>query len=62
MPTTPDVSEELALEVKTSSAADVSAEVNRRVSVTMMFAMTSSNLKVTYIKDLKDAPSYITAA
>jgi hypothetical protein len=59
---TPDVSEELTLQVRKSSAADVSAEVIRQLSEVMRVATTSSNLKETCIKTLKDAVSYITAA
>jgi hypothetical protein len=59
---TPHISVELALEVRTNSAADINAEFSRHVSTIMRVAMTSSNLKGTYIKDLKDATSYITAA
>lgn len=62
MTTTPDVSEELAIQIRTSSAAEVSAELMRHVSEVMRVAMTSSNLKGTYVKALKDAASYITAA
>jgi hypothetical protein len=59
---TPDVSEELTLEVKTSSAADISAEFLRHVAEIMRVATSSSNLKGTFIKMLKDAASFITAA
>jgi hypothetical protein len=43
--TTPDVFEELALEVKTNSAADISAEFLRYVTEIMRVATSSSNLK-----------------
>jgi hypothetical protein len=59
---TPDVSEELVTEVRMSSAADVSAEVTRQVAEIMRVARTSSNLKGTYVKALKDAAGYITTA
>jgi hypothetical protein len=59
---TPDVSEELAMEVRMSSAADVSTEVTRQVVEIMRVARTSSNLKGTYVKALKDAAGYITTA
>jgi hypothetical protein len=62
MPAVPDVSEDLAQEVRTSSAADVNAEFNRHIATIMRVAMTSTNLKGTYIKDLRDAATYITAA
>jgi hypothetical protein len=62
MCTTPDVSKERALEVKTSSAVDISAEFLRHVAEIMRVATSSSNLKGTFIKTLKDAASYITAA
>jgi hypothetical protein len=62
MPTTSDVSEELAQEVRSSSAADVNAEINRHIATIMRVAMTSANLKGTYIKDLRVAMTYITAA
>lgn len=60
--TTPDVSEELATQIRTSSAADVSAGLMMHVSEIMRVATMSSNLKGTYIRSPKDAASYITAA
>jgi hypothetical protein len=51
--TAPDISEELAMEVQTSSAADVNAEFYRRLCTIMRVATTSSNL---------NAASYISAA
>jgi hypothetical protein len=48
--------------VKTSLAADISAEFLRHVAEIMRVATSSSNLKGTFIKTLKDAASYITAA
>lgn len=60
--TTPDVPEDLAIQIRTSSAADVSAGLIMHVSEIMRVATTSSNLKGTYIRALKDAASYITAA
>jgi hypothetical protein len=57
---TSDVSEELAMEVRISSAADVSAEVTRQVAEIMRVAKTSSNLKGTYVNALKGAADYIT--
>jgi hypothetical protein len=59
---TPDVSEELEMEVRMSSAADVSAEVTRQIAEIIRVAKTSSNLKGTYVKALKDAAGYITTA
>ena len=59
---TPDISEELAMEVRTSSAADVSAEGTRQDAGIMRVATTSSNLKGTYVKALKDAACYINTA
>ena len=57
-----EVSEDLEIQVRTSSAADGSAQLSRHVSEIMRVATTSSNLKGTYIKALKEAASYITAA
>ena len=57
-----EVSEDLEIQVRTSSAADVSAELTRHVSEIMKVATTSSNLKGTYVKALKEAASYISAA
>ena len=57
-----EVSEDLEIQVRTSSVADVNAELTRHVSEIMRVATTSSNLKGTYIKALKEATSYITAA
>jgi hypothetical protein len=62
MPTIPDVPEELPQEVRTSSAADVNAEFNRHILMIMRVAMTSTNLKGTYVKNLREAATYITAA
>jgi hypothetical protein len=45
-----------------SSAADVSAEVTRRIAEIIRVAKTSSNLTGTYVKALKDAAGYITTA
>jgi hypothetical protein len=42
---TSDISQELAMEVRMSSATDVSAEVTRQIAEIMRFATTSSNLK-----------------
>jgi hypothetical protein len=41
MSLTPDVSEELALEIRTSSVADVSAKVTQQISEIMRVAMTT---------------------
>ena len=57
-----EVSEELTMQIRTSSAADISAELTRHVPQLMKIATTSSNLKLTYIKALKDTASYIIAA
>jgi hypothetical protein len=59
--TAPDVSEDLKTLVRTTSAADVNAEVFRQLSEIMRIATTSSNLKGTYVKILRDAASYIAA-
>jgi hypothetical protein len=59
--TTQDVSEDLKTLVRTTSAADVNAGVVRQLSEIMRVATTSSNLKGTYIKILRDAASYIAA-
>jgi hypothetical protein len=50
------------MEVRMSSAADVSAEVTRQIAEIIRVAKTSSNLKGTYVKALKDAAAYITTA
>ncbi|XP_050495502.1 uncharacterized protein LOC126876644 [Bombus huntii] len=60
--TTPEVSEELEAQMRTSSPADISASLTMHVSEIMHVATTSSNLKGTYIRSLKNAASYITAA
>ena len=57
-----EVCEDLEIQVRTSSAADVSADLTRHVSEIMRMATTSSNLKSTNIKALKEVASYITAA
>jgi hypothetical protein len=54
MRTTPDVSEEMTLQMRTSSAADISVELTRHVSEITKVATTSSNLKGTYIKASKE--------
>jgi hypothetical protein len=59
--TTPDVPEDLAIETRTSSVADIGAELMRRVGKITKVTTTSSNLKGTYIKLLKDAASSIVA-
>ncbi|XP_033362390.1 uncharacterized protein LOC117240471 [Bombus vosnesenskii] len=59
--TTPEVSEELEAEMRTSSPADISAGLTMQVSEIMHVATTSSKLKGTYIRSLKNAASYITA-
>jgi hypothetical protein len=43
------------MEVRMSSAADVNAEVTRQITEIIRVAKTSSNLKGTYVKALKDA-------
>ncbi|XP_050479292.1 uncharacterized protein LOC126868117 [Bombus huntii] len=60
--TTPVVSEELEVQMRTSSPAEISAGLTMHVSEIMHVATTSSNLKGTYIRSLKNAASYITAA
>jgi hypothetical protein len=57
--TTPDVPEDLVLEMRTTSTVDISAELIRRVEEIIKVAMTSSNFKETYIKNLKEAASSI---
>jgi hypothetical protein len=61
MSLTPEISVELALEIRMSSVADVSAEFTRQVSKILRVAATSSNLKGASIKDLKDAATYVAA-
>ena len=60
--TVPEVCEELARQIRTSSAANVGAELTRHVSQLMLVATKSFNLKGTDIKALKDAASYVTSA
>jgi hypothetical protein len=54
MCTTPDTFEEMTLQMRTSLAADNSAKLTKHIAEVMMVA-TTSNLKVTYIKALKEA-------
>ncbi|XP_033176772.1 uncharacterized protein LOC117151695 [Bombus impatiens] len=61
-PATPEVSQELEAQMRTSTPADISAGLTMHVSEIMHVATTSSNLKGTYIRRLKNAASYITAA
>jgi hypothetical protein len=58
----PDISKKLLLEIGTSSPADVSAEHGRQVAVVMKVAVNSTNLKGTYIRDLKNAAAFFRAA
>jgi hypothetical protein len=53
--TTTDVPDELVLEMRTISTADIGAELTRRTEEIVRVAITSSNLKCTYIKTLKEA-------
>jgi hypothetical protein len=62
MTLTPDISVDLALDIRTSSAADVSAEFTRQVSKILRVAAVSSSLKGASIKDLKDVATYVAAA
>jgi hypothetical protein len=62
MTLTPEISVDLALDIRTSSAADVSAEFTRQVSKILRVAAVSSSLKGASIKDLKDAATYVAAA
>jgi hypothetical protein len=62
MSLTPEISVELALEIRMSLAADVSAEFTRQVSKILQVAAISSNLKGASIKDLKDAATYVAAS
>jgi hypothetical protein len=58
----PDISEKLLPEIGTSSSVDVSAEHARQVAVVMKVAVNSTNLKGTYIRDLKNAAAFFSAA
>jgi hypothetical protein len=58
----PEVSEKLLQEIGTSSPADVSAEHARQVAIVMKVAINSTNLKGTYIRDLKNAAAFFSAA
>jgi hypothetical protein len=58
MSLTPEISVELALEIRMSSATDVSSEFTRQVSKILRVAAISSNLRGASIKDLKDAATY----
>jgi hypothetical protein len=62
MSLTPEISVELALEIRMCSAAVVSAEFTRQVSKILRVAAISSNLKGEGIKDLKDARTYVAAS
>jgi hypothetical protein len=62
MSLTPEISVELRLEIRMSSAADMSAEFTRQVSKILRVAAILSNLKRTIIKDLKDAATYVAVA
>jgi hypothetical protein len=62
MTLTPEISVDLALDIRMSSAADVSAEFTRQVSKILRVAAVSSNLKGASIKDLKVAATYVAAA
>jgi hypothetical protein len=59
--TIPDVTEERMLEMRTSSTADISVELTRQIAEILEVATTSSNLKGTYVKALRDAASSIAA-
>ena len=52
---------ELTLKMRTSSTADIGTELIRRVKEMIKVAATSSNLKNTYIKTLKEAANTIAA-
>jgi hypothetical protein len=58
----PKVSEKLMQEIGTSSPADVSAEHARQVAIVMKVAINSTHLKGTYIRDLKNATAFFSAA
>jgi chromosome segregation ATPase len=62
MTLTPEISVDLALDIRMSSAVDVSAEFTRQVSKILRVAAVSSNLKGASIKDLKDVVTYVAAA
>jgi hypothetical protein len=62
MTLTPEISVDLALDIRTSSAADVSAEFTRQVSKILRVAAVSSSLKGASIKDIKYAATYVAAA
>jgi hypothetical protein len=59
---TPEISVEMALEIRMCSAAVVSADFTRQVSKILRVAAISSNLKGEGIKDLKDVATYIAAS
>jgi hypothetical protein len=59
---TPEISVQLALDIRMSSEADVRAEFIRQVSKILRVTAVSSNLKGANIKDLKDAATYVAAA
>ena len=59
--TAPDIPMELTLKMRTSSTADIGTELIRRVKEMIKVATTSSNLKNTYIKTLKEAANTIAA-
>lgn len=58
----PELPEHLRTLIQYSSPLDVNAEVIRHLTAVMRVAATSSNLKGTYIKALRDAVGYVTAA
>ncbi|XP_060822332.1 uncharacterized protein LOC132910580 [Bombus pascuorum] len=59
---TPEVSDRLRNVIQGSSPRDVDAEVRRHQAEVLKVAATSSNLKGTYVKTLKDAVEYTVAA
>jgi hypothetical protein len=56
-----DIPVDLLHDFRTATAADINAEMIRQVEAIVKVAITSSNLKGTYIKALKEAWSSLTA-
>jgi hypothetical protein len=59
MTLSPEISVDMALDIRMSSAIDVSAVFIRQVSKILRVAAVSSNLKGASIKDLTDAATYV---
>lgn len=56
------IPEKLLQEIGSSSQADISAEHARQVGMVMRVAINSTHLKDTYIRDLKTAATFFSAA